>query len=281
MVSILSWKPAIAESAEGNMKSTTHPKGIQTPTAQTTAGGENRQAAHKRPITEAIVWGLGFVILIIASVSVHAHPGPWPVELAFTRTVQGLPYWPWIPPILDFIGTFDNPTPTGIVLGIVFTGILLMGWYRQAIFLALTVGIGNAMNAFIGDYVVRPRPTLALVHVDVSLKYNSFPSGHCCHVMLFYGFLLYLSFTRPVRRWRYRWALVPLQVFAALNSLLIGFSRVYEGEHWLFDVLSGYLSGALWLVLFICLYQWTTSVLDRRHAKRAGFTFLEMDEFER
>jgi len=87
--------------------------------------------------------------------------------------------------------------------------------------------------------------------------------------MLFYSFLMYLSFTRPVRAWRYRWALIPLQVFAALNLLLIGFSRVYEGEHWLFDVLGGYLSGVLWLVLFICLYQWTTSLLERRHAKRA------------
>ena len=227
------------------------------------------------------LWLLGLLALAVASMLVHNHPGPWPVELAFTRTVQSLPYWPWIPLILDFIGTFDNPTPTGIVLGIVFTAILLIGSYRQAIFLALTVGIGNAMNALIGDYVVRPRPTPALVHVDVSLKYNSFPSGHCCHVMLFYGFLLYLSFMRSVRAWPYRWALIPLQVFTALNILLIGFSRVYEGEHWLFDVLSGYLSGAHWLVVFICLYQWTTSVLDRRHAKRAGFTFLKMDEFER
>ncbi len=214
-------------------------------------------------------WVIGLLTLAVASVLVHNHPGPWPVELAFSRTVQSLPYWPWILLILDFIGTFNNPTPTGIVLGIVFTGILLLGWYRQAIFLALTVGIGNAMNALIGDYVVRPRPSPTLVHVEVPLRYNSFPSGHCCHVMLFYGFLLYLSFTRPVRAWRYRWALIPLQVFAALNLLLIGFSRVYEGEHWLFDVLGGYLSGVLWLVLFICLYQWTTSVLERRHAKRA------------
>jgi membrane-associated phospholipid phosphatase len=214
-------------------------------------------------------WVLGLLTLAVASVLVQNHPGPWPVELEFSRTVQSLPYWPWILPILDFIGTFNNPTPTGIVLGIVFTGILLLGWYQQAIFLALTVGIGNAINAFIGDYVVRPRPSSALVHVEVPLRYNSFPSGHCCHVMLFYSFLMYLSFTRPVRAWRHRWALIPLQVFAALNLLLIGFSRVFEGEHWLFDVLGGYLSGVLWLVLFICLYQWTTSLLERRHAKRA------------
>jgi membrane-associated phospholipid phosphatase len=87
--------------------------------------------------------------------------------------------------------------------------------------------------------------------------------------VLFYGFLLYLSFTRPVRTWRYRWVLIPLQVFAALNILLIGISRVYQGEHWAFDTLGGYLCGALWLALFIFLYQWATSALERRHAKKA------------
>ena len=202
-----------------------------------------------------MLWIIGLLTLAVASVLTHNHPGPWPVELAFSRTVQHLPSWSWVPLLLNFIGTFNNPTPTGIVLGIVFTGILLLGWYRQAIFLAFTVGIGNALDALIGDYVVRPRPSPNLVHVDVPLKYNSFPSGHCCHAMLFYGSLLYLSFTRPVRAWRYRWVLIPLQIFAALNVLLIGLSRVYEGEHWIGDVLAGYLSGALWLALFIVLYQ--------------------------
>ena len=236
----------------------------------TTSSGENRRDTHKRHIIEAILWVIGLIILVVASVLIHAHPGPWPVELAFSRTVQHLPYWSWVPPLLNFIGTFNNPTPTGIVLGIVFTAMLLLGWYRQAIFLALTVGIGNGIDALIGDYVARPRPSPSLVHVDALLKYNSFPSGHCCHAMLFYGFLLYLSFTKPVRTWRYRLVLIPLQLFAVLNILLIGYARLYGGEHWISDVLGGYLSGALWLTLFIVLYQWTTRLLQRRHAKRAA-----------
>jgi uncharacterized BrkB/YihY/UPF0761 family membrane protein/membrane-associated phospholipid phosphatase len=214
------------------------------------------------------LWMIGLLTLAVAAVLVRNHPGPWLIELAFTRTVQSLPYWSWLRPIIVFFGTFNNPTPSGIGFGIVFTVILLMGWYRQAIFLALTVGIGDGIEVLIGNYVARPRPSPALVHVDVFLKYNSFPSGHVCHEVLFYGFLLFLSFTGPVRRWQYRWALIPLQVFASLNILMIGFSRVYEGEHWAFDTMAGYLSGTLGLALFILLYQWTTSVLEKRHAKR-------------
>ena len=43
------------------------------------------------------------------------------------------------------------------------------------------------------------------------------------------------------------------------DILIIGFARVFEGEHWITDVLGGYLSGVLWLTLFIYLYgcQWT------------------------
>lgn len=81
-------------------------------------------------------------------------------------------------------------------------------------------------------------------------------------------FIVYLSFTEPMREWRYRWVLIPLQIFAVLNILLMGYSRIYEGEHWLSDTLGGYISGALWLALFICLYQLTTNKLEERRARR-------------
>ena len=215
-----------------------------------------------------VLWLGGLITLIVVAVLTRHHPAPWPVELSFSHTIQHIAYPAWIPALLDFIGTFDNPTPTGIVVGGILTALVLMEWYRQGIFLALSVGIGNGINALIGDFVKRPRPSPSVVHVDVILKYNSFPSCHTCHMMVFYGFLLYLSLTKAVRAWRYRWVLIPLQAFALLNILLMGYSRVYEGEHWLGDVMGGYLSGTLWLTLFIFLYHITTKILERRRAKR-------------
>lgn len=80
--------------------------------------------------------------------------------------------------------------------------------------------------------------------------------------------LLYFSFTKPVREWRYRWLLIPLQLYAVFDILAIGVSRIMEEEHWLTDVLGGYLEGVLELYLFIVLFRLVTAWLARRRAKK-------------
>ncbi len=127
----------------------------------------------------------------------------------------------------------------------------------------------DGLNAIIGYLVARPRPTSPPIHVYMPEGgIPSFPSGHVENDVVYYGFLLYLSFTKPVSEWRYRWILIPFQIYAALNILFIGYSRVLEGSHWLNDALAGYLTGALWLALLIFLYRWTLDKLNEWYAKR-------------
>ncbi len=145
-----------------------------------------------------------------------------------------------------------------------------MLWIVSALFIVFgtLVFADLAINGLISRLVNRPRPSPLLIHVYNPEPVASFPSGHVEHTVVYYGFLLYLSFTKPVREWRYHWLLLPLQIFAALNILMIGYSRVEEGSHWLSDAVAGYLEGAIALVLLILLYRWTLKKLEERRAKR-------------
>jgi membrane-associated phospholipid phosphatase len=228
----------------------TNPSSIE----QRKQGNEKQRDARKFPITWAIMWVLGLLLLAFAAYYLHGHPGPLPGELSFSRGAQSLHFGSWFASFMMFFGIFNDIPEAIAATTIWFIGMCLFRWFKQAIFFLLTIGVGNTINALIGDYVRRPRPNPHLIHVDTKLVFNSFPSGHTENDVVHYGFLLFLSFTRPVREWRYSWVLIPFRIFAVVAILCIGFSRVYEGEHWASDVLGGYLSGALWLSLFIFLF---------------------------
>lgn len=97
----------------------------------------------------------------------------------------------------------------------------------------------------------RPRPELAYF-AETS---NSFPSGHAAASVAFYGVLAYAL-------WR-TGRLGPLlaAILAGLLALSIGMSRIYLIEHFLTDVLNGWLIGGLWLVAGITFAEWRRSRL--------------------
>jgi membrane-associated phospholipid phosphatase len=226
------------------------------------------------------LWIIGVIVLGVAAFIVHNHTSPWPVELALTRDLQGLhpipcpiPIQPhsWLQAVLFDVSILNNPIPSVISAGVVVGALLLLRWWRQALFFVVAVATAGGLFLLLTPLVARPRPSVKNgICVHDLYSYYSFPSGHVTHDVVCYGFLLYLTFTKPVREWRYRWVLIPFQLFFVFDLLTIGYSRILEGDHWLFDVLGGYLTGALWLLLFIFLYRWATKRwMDYRHKKIA------------
>ena len=105
------------------------------------------------------------------------------------------------------------------------------------------VPAGMLLNAGLKTVFHRPRPQLGdpLVH----LLTLSFPSGHAAGSTVFYGALCALAFAR----WRRRSIRVTVVVLAAGMVLLVTFSRVYLGAHYLSDVVAGVALGGICLAL--------------------------------
>jgi len=100
--------------------------------------------------------------------------------------------------------------------------------------------------------VNRPRPSANLINVVSQLDDFSFPSGHVLYFTAFFGFLLFLVYAVLKNSWRRTMLLV---IFGGMVAL-IGWSRIYEGQHWASDVLAAYLLGSVWLTLSIYFYHW-------------------------
>jgi membrane-associated phospholipid phosphatase len=79
----------------------------------------------------------------------------------------------------------------------------------------------------------------------------SFPSGHAMASMVVFGLLAYFFSLATTDRWLRRFAFV----LSGALIVLIGFSRMYLGVHYLSDVIGGYLLGGVWLAFSIALIE--------------------------
>jgi YihY family inner membrane protein len=272
------------------MEDTTGFQGKPTRDDATLVGGVRQRNAQMRRDVAIALWIIGFIALVGASVIVRLHPAAWPFDLQTTITLQQLqPQLPfWVSNPIVWASIVDNPIPSTASFIAWFVVLLLTGlvvwrrggspipWFVTAIFISLGVPVMAGLNRIFGIIAARPRPSSPLMHVFMPEPgIPSFPSGHVENDVVYFGFLLYLSLSKPVSRWRYRWILIPFQLYAALNILLVGYSRVYEGSHWLTDVSGGYLEGALWLVLLIILYRWALERMTQWYARRSALTTQE------
>lgn len=136
-------------------------------------------------------------------------------------------------------------------LGAIVVSIILwlMHKHRQMIGYWVIV-IGAASSTFIGKILVhRDRPSGTSVYNEDTF---SFPSGHAAMSTVFYGFLIYL-YLLSGKSWKQK-----INAFfgGSLIIVMISFSRLYLGVHYVSDVLGGIALGLLWLIIGITLIEW-------------------------
>lgn len=147
--------------------------------------------------------------------------------------------------VITFLANLEFALPLAALV-LVF---LIIKKYRTFVWpFALTI-LSAELTTLIGKIIIeRVRPEDgALVMLDFS-----FPSGHATIAMALYGFLAYLIITQIKKK------SVKVAVFlvAVTLILVIGFSRLYLGVHYVSDVLAGYLVGLLALLSGISLRAW-------------------------
>jgi membrane-associated phospholipid phosphatase len=180
--------------------------------------------------------------------------------------------------LASLLYTFRNPLLTAIFLKITLLGnweLILAGviifsvilWLWQKKFYIFSLGVvmgGSALFSYLGKLIIhRPRPQNVAVF---DLSSFSFPSGHATLALAFYGFAAYFLL-RQIKNWKYKILILAADIALIL---LIGFSRLYLGFHFLSDVIGGYLLGLLWLLIGISLAEWLNLMIQPAFKSKNG-----------
>lgn len=142
-------------------------------------------------------------------------------------------------------------TPITILVMLLTAMVCWVVRQRYIIIGLLIAVIGSTIFTFVTKMILqRARP------IDILLLEStySFPSGHATVTVALYGFLAYIAI-----RFSERFAVqVRIVMMTILVTVLIGLSRILLNEHYLSDVLGGYLVGTLWLTVAISVTEWLT-----------------------
>ncbi len=140
--------------------------------------------------------------------------------------------------------TLLGSTQTLVALGLCACVLFVAaGWRRDLVLFAVTLAGAAALNATLKLSFGRARPE-AFFNTPLPTSY-SFPSGHALLSLCFYGALA-VAVTPHLRRPAARGA---VWTSAGLLAALIGFSRIYLGVHYPSDVVAGYATALVWVVL--------------------------------
>src|SRR5216110_81255 len=147
---------------------------------------------------------------------------------------------------VNLLRVFSEPGSAQLIGVVLFLAVVFLVWKRAWPALAtiiIAVPGGMLLNELLKLAVHRHRPFLDGWFVDWSGY--SFASGHTIGATLLYGqLLLFLLPLMKSKRWQ-RLAIL----FAAMLVMLVGFSRIALGAHYLSDVIAAIFLGSVWLMI--------------------------------
>lgn len=200
----------------------------------------SRESAGLKPTLVLLLLVIAVLVFGAIAEDVFTNDPLTIIDARFSAWLRGHTL-PWLTPALLLI------THVHSLLGVTVMTLAVCGylWIRRlrvwVLMLTLAVFGGMLLNLILKYAFVRQRPHLG--DPLLTLTTYSFPSGHTLMATVFYGTLCGLVVSRA-HHWR--WRLLAI-VVTGLMILLVGFSRIYLGAHYLSDVLAAIAEGLAWL----------------------------------
>lgn len=160
----------------------------------------------------------------------------------FSYFVYGL-RTPWLNSVMFFITAFGNQFM--LVFAALLAVLLALRKHRKEVILfCVAIAMGAVLNSSFKNLAQRPRPDMSPLVFEPSY---SFPSGHAMNSFIFYALVAYFSY----HFFRSKSLTVLVSGICGVLVLLIGFSRIYLGVHYLSDIIAGFIAGFWWFVTIL------------------------------
>ena len=163
----------------------------------------------------------------------------------------------------SWITFFQIATMLGSYLGFLITFIIVFAKNKKlTIALTATFIVASAINHILKAIIARSRPFDS--YADIMNFGNedgfSMPSGHslCAGIFATYLFYTLLKSTKN------KWTLILGSITISLFSLLVMFSRMVLGVHYLTDTILGFILGILFAFTSILLYNYIVKKIKKR-----------------
>ncbi len=192
------------------------------------------------------------VVIAFAIIATMAHFVPYfAVDLAITQHIQKFNPT-WFDLLMHWVSWVGVMPQAAIIVLFMAWLLYIFGLRWESVMSVFAAVLASGLSVFFKTLVSRQRPSMDLVIVFQNLKDFSFPSGHVTLYTVFFGYLLFLSYSLIKRSPKRTFFMT---IFGII-IMLVGPSRIYEGEHWASDVFAAYMIGSVILALIIYIYRW-------------------------
>ncbi|MCJ8164622.1 phosphatase PAP2 family protein [Pontibacter sp. E15-1] len=142
-----------------------------------------------------------------------------------------------------------SSTGVGITFALVTLVLLYHRKWQYLVALLIAV-LGTGISIYFTKLFFRRERPLDVGYYEPSSF--SFPSGHSAGALSLFGIVaIFILLERRAIKWPRYWA-----ALCVVYIVLIGFSRIFLGVHFISDVAGGYLLGSLWLILAVSVLEY-------------------------